>query len=317
MNADFEMELAAASGSTYRRPHAFVALNRRLAPHLLWLASHGDALLLEETWPETLAREAARRGVELILLRGDATQPQPDRIFTPWGWTPSVVALGESLGARLPPVSLETVRRVNSKLWSHALEEELGLAMRGASVAADFAELQEAVARACPRADDKWVIKSPFGFAARERVLGRGARLEGAQATWAGRQFAKGSRLIFQPWLARVREYGVTMWIKPGGEINLNGISDLQTNGAGTGTGYLLGRPVEAKRAAELECLAQVIGARLFAEGYTGPAGLDALEHTNGLHPLLEINARYTMGFVALAVERALNPQTPTLWEMK
>src|SRR4028119_439629 len=151
MNADFETELA-ASGSVYRRPHTFAALNRRLAPHLLWLASPGDALLLEEPWPETLAREAARRGVEL-LLQADA-QPQPDRIFTPWGWTPSAFTLGESLGARLSSVSLETVRRVNSKLWSHALEQQLGLAMRGAALAADFTELQEAVARACPLEDD-------------------------------------------------------------------------------------------------------------------------------------------------------------------
>lgn len=323
MNADFEMELAAHSshsslsthGNTYRRPLSFVALNRRLAPHLLWLASHGDALLLEETWPETLTPEAARRGVELILL-GEA-KPQPDRIFTPWGWTPSVVKLAESLQARVPPVSLETIRRVNSKLWSHALEEELGLAMRGACAAGSFAELEEAVERACPRADDKWVIKSPFGFAARERVLGRGAQLAGAQATWARRQFARGVTLIFQPWLERVREYGVTLEIKPDGEINLIGISDLQTNGAGTGTGYLLGRTLDSQRALELEELAKVIGARLFREGYTGPAGVDALEHTRGLHPLLEINARYTMGFVALAVERALKPQTPTLWKLK
>ncbi|HYG11246.1 MAG TPA: hypothetical protein VD835_14965, partial [Pyrinomonadaceae bacterium] len=47
MNADFETELA-AHGRAYRRPLSFVALNRRLAPHLLQLAREGDALLLEE-----------------------------------------------------------------------------------------------------------------------------------------------------------------------------------------------------------------------------------------------------------------------------
>ncbi|HEV7902615.1 MAG TPA: hypothetical protein VGO96_02145 [Pyrinomonadaceae bacterium] len=316
MNADFETELAAAAGGdAYRRTQAFAALNQRLAPHLLWLASPGDALLLESPWPETLTHEAARRRVELLLLDGNTT-PQPDRIFTPWGWTASVVRLGESLGAQLSFPPLETVRRVNSKLWSHALEQELGLDMPGACAASDFDALQEAVARACPRADDKWVIKSPFGFAARERVLGRGAQLEGAQATWARRQFAKGTTLIFQPWLERVREYGVTMEIRGGGEVELKGISDLQTNGAGTGTGYLLGRTLDAARTSELESLAQIVGARLFKEGYAGAAGLDAIEHTKGLHPLLEINARYTMGFVALAIERALNPPTPTLWKL-
>ncbi len=314
MNADFEMELA-ARGKAYRRPLSFVALNRRLAPHLLWLAAEGDALLVEESPSESFAGEAARRGVELLTV--DSAKQQAGRIFSPWGWTPGAVALGERVGARVPPVSPEIVARVNSKLWSHALEQELGVGMAGARVAASFAELEEALAHACPRADDKWVIKSPFGFAARERVLGRGARLEGAQATWARRQFAAGETLIFQPWLERVREYGVTLEIAPGGEINVLGISDLQTNGAGTGTGYLLGRKIDAGRRAELESMARVVGARLYREGYTGAAGVDALEHAGGLHPLLEINARYTMGFVALAVERALKPQTPTLWQLK
>ena len=313
MNADFEAELSAL-GSTYRRPHFFAALNRRLAPQLLWLTSPGDSLLLEEPWAESLIKESERRQVELILP--GAAGKSDGKIFTPWGWTPGVVALGESIGAQLPSVSLETIRRVNSKLWSHALEQELGLAMKGAFAAARFAELQAAVAQACPLDGDKWVIKSPFGFAARERVLGRGPRLEGAQATWAVRQFAKGDTLIFQPWLERVREYGVTLEIKPDGEIQTLGISDLQTNGAGTGTGYLLGRKIDSQRLRELEEIARVVGARLFQAGYVGPAGIDALEHTRGLHPLLEINARYTMGFVALAVERALKPQTPILWKL-
>lgn len=314
MNADFETELAVRA-DTYRRPDSFVALNRRLTPHLLWLADEGDALLVEESPSESFISEAARRGVELITLA--SAKKQADRLFTPWGWTPSVVALGERLGARVPRVALETVRRINSKLWSHALELELGVEMAGARTAASFAELEEALAFACPRADDKWVIKSPFGFAARERVLGRGARLEGAQATWVRRQFARGETLIFQPWLERVREYGVTLEIAHGGEIKLIGISDLQTNGAGTGTGYLLGRKIDAGRRAELERIARMVGERLFREGYTGAAGVDAIEHSGGLHPILEINARYTMGFVALAVERALQPRTPTLWELK
>lgn len=314
MNADFETELA-HEGGTYRRLPRMEALNHRLAPHLLWLARPGDALLLSEPWPEPLRCEAQRRGVELVSPKRPA--PQPARLFTPWGWTPSAVAVGEQAGARVQPIAVATVARVNSKLWSHALEVELGIALPGATTAATFEELAEAVARACPKASDKWVVKSPFGFAARERVLGRGPHLEEPQARWSRRLFNGGETLIFQPWLEVVREYGIVLEISAGGAVEIQGISDLQTNGAGTGRGYILGRPPAPQRASELESIARTVCQRLFREGYYGPVGIDALEHKGGLHPLLEINARYTMGFVALAVERSLKPSAPIFWSTK
>jgi hypothetical protein len=178
-------------------------------------------------------------------------------------------------------------------------------------------ELNEAVARASPGPGDKWVIKSPFGFAARDRVLGRGPSLEGPQAKWAMRRLENGETLIFQPWLEVIREYGVVMEISRTGAHEIHGISDLQTNGAGTGKGYLLGRRPASHRVAELERIASIVSERLFREGYHGPVGIDALEHSRGLHPLLEINARYTMGFVAVAVERSLRPATPIFWSTR
>ncbi len=313
MNADFESELAAPG--RYRRLPSFEILNRRLTEHLLWLAGPGDALLIRAPWSEQLQAEARRRKVELISP--DKAAGQSARIFTPWGWTPSAVAAGEQAGAVVRAIPFEIVARVNSKLWSHALEIEMGTAQPGAALARTFEELQEAVARACPKPDDKWVIKSPFGFAARDRVLGRGARLEAPQAKWCLRRLALGETLIFQPWLKVIREYGVVLEISADGSIEIQGISDLQTNGAGTGTGYMLGRPPAPQRAGELERIARLVAARLFQEGYRGPVGVDALEHKGGLHPLLEINARYTMGFVALAVERSLKPAAPVFWSTK
>jgi hypothetical protein len=314
MNADFETELSAGAAA-YRATPFFDALNARLAPQLLWLARAGDALLLPEPWGEALRREAGRRGVE--LSSPTAAGDNSTRVFTPWGWTPSAAAAGQRAGAVVSPVPFDTVARVNSKLWSHALEVELGVALPGSATASTFEELRAAVARACPRPGDKWVIKSPQGFAARERVLGRGAKLEGAQATWARRRLGGGETLIFQPWLEVVREYGIAMEISATGSLEIRGISDMQTNGAGAATGYVLGRPPAARRVDELERIARVVGERLFREGYHGPAGVDALEHAGGLHPLLEVNARYTMAFVALAVERSLRPATPTFWSTK
>jgi hypothetical protein len=314
MNADFEMELAARA-ARYRPSVSFEKINRRLAAHLLWLASAGDALLLDEPWPETLASRAQKRGVELVAK--NSAGDQRHRILAPWGWTPSAVAVGHHLGAIMTHPPLDVVARVNSKLWSFALEKELGVALPGAAATSNFDELQTALARACPNANDKWVIKSPYGFAARDRVLGRGPKLTGAPATWTRRQLARGLTLIFQPWLEVIREYGVVMMISQSGEIRIDGISDLQTNGAGTGKGYLLGRRPSPQRILELREMGALVGERLFKEGYTGPVGIDALEHTRGLHTLLEINARYTMGHVALEVERALQPSTPFFWSTR
>jgi hypothetical protein len=314
MNADFETELAHTVG-TYRRLPSADALNQRLAPHLLWLARAGDALLLREPWSDGLLHEARRCEVELVAPK-PSTHPAK-HIFTPWGWTPSAIAAGIQAGAIVSqPAPLSTVARVNSKLWSHALEVELGWAQPGAATADTFQELQKAVARACPGADDKWVIKSPFGFAARDRVLGRGPSIDGPQARWSERRLERGETLIFQPWLEVIREYGIVMEISPGGAYDIHGISDLQTNGAGTGKGYMLGRSPLPHRVVELERVAGIVCERLFKEGYFGPVGIDALEHSGGLHPLLEINARYTMGFVAVAVERSLKPSSPTFWSL-
>lgn len=74
-----------------------------------------------------------------------------------------------------------------------------GGGLRGAALASTAEQLREAVARACPRPCDKWVVKSPQGFAARGRVLGRGPVLGEPQARWAERRMASGETLIFQP----------------------------------------------------------------------------------------------------------------------
>jgi hypothetical protein len=318
MNADFEAELehlAFAARRAYRRPFSFEALNRRLSEKLLWLAREGDALLADEPWADSLVNEAHTRGVELISLA--SAEGQSHRLFTPWGWTPSALRVGEDAGASVEPLPFDVVARVNSKLWSHALEVELGIAIEGAAAASTPEELNEAASRACPGAGDKWVVKSPYGFAARERVLGRGPAVVGAQAAWASKRLARGETLIFQPWLEVVREYGVVAEVARDGSHTILGVSDLRTNGAGTGTGYVLGRPPTPERMKELEGVTSVVCRRLYAEGYRGPVGVDAIEHARGLHPLLEVNARYTMGFIAVAVERAMKPAEPLLWGMK
>jgi hypothetical protein len=314
MNADFEMELAANS-ARYKCPPNFLSINHRLAERLLWLSSPGDALLIDPPWSPELLGTAKRREVELVS--GAQPSRHDEHTFTPWGWTPTSLTKGATAGPVLHHPDLDVVRLVNSKLWSFELECELDIAIPGSSASSTFEELEAAVALACPGPEDKWVIKSPYGFAARDRVLGRGPVMAHAQAQWAKRRFTMQETLLFQPWLEVKREYGIVMELEENGRFNILGISDLQTNGAGTGIGYLLGRKIKPDRMRDFESIASMVAPRLTRAGYFGPVGIDALEHTGGLLPLLEINARYTMGFIAIAVERATSPRSPVLWSTK
>jgi hypothetical protein len=211
--------------------------------------------------------------------------------------------------------SIEVVRRLSSKLFSHALEGELGVGVNGASVVDSMQSLVDALGAACPHPDDKWAVKGPFGFAARERVLGRGPTVDDRAGKWAARRFAAGERLLVEPWLDVVREYGVPIMVGAGGVVDIVGFSDLQTNRAGAAEGYWIGRPIATEVTDELTRVAGEVGRRLAAEGYVGPAGIDALEHADGLRPLVEINARWTMGHVAVAVARSREYSEPQFWK--
>jgi hypothetical protein len=309
MNADAEHELAAGY---YRRLPTIARRNRRLTPYLLWLAAAGDALVLERPWPDGVVEEATRRQVTLVDPVGLGDQPR--RRLRPWAWTNSVVELGEALNARAVHPPIEVVRRVTSKLFSHALEGRLGIQPPGCQTVTSIEELAAAVAGLARGTRTPWVVKHPMGFAARERVLGRGPVISDQVARWAARRLAGAGVLLVEPWFDVVREYGVQMHVARTGRVHVVGISDQRTNNAGAATGFWLGRKIEASTRQTLEATARAVGSALAAEGYWGPAGLDALEHRDGLRPVLEINPRLTLGFVAVAIEKAFAPEQPLWW---
>lgn len=313
INTEFEAELA--GGPRFRPRPIHETLNRRLTCAVAGLlAAPGDGILAPEAWHADLRAVAKERRLDLISF--ESPSDQAGRVFFPWGRTPRAIAVGIRMGADVSGPSPEIVRAVNSKRFSHRLECELGIADPHAAECATLDELAYHVAAVCPDPDMKWVVKHPFGVAARERVLGRGPTLGHNAESWCRAAFHRGETLLFEPWLEVVREYGTVMHIADDGEIEVFGVSDVQANGAGTATGYLIGRPPTPQRMDELLKTAREVGKALHQAGYWGPCGIDALEHRDGWRPVLEINARLTVGFLAVAAERRLNPDEPTPWEI-
>ncbi len=313
INTDCEAEWAAlARGDRFVPPGHFAAQNYILAFNLLkYLLRPGDGLLAPRSWWPGLAATAVAAGVELVPL--DCPGDQSARQFTPWGWTPTARAIGEHAGAHLASPPLDVVARVNSKVYSHRLEHELGIAVTAARPVTSEAELVAQLRRYCSTIDDLWVVKHPYGVAARERILGRGPSIAPTAAVWCRRRFADGDTLLFEPWHTVVREYGVCSFTDAGGQTTVFGVSRPLTNGAGTLIGYdLTPTPVPEL----LHHVAVRVGSQLAAAGYYGPWGCDALELDHGWRPLLEINARWTVGFLALGVAARLS-QTRGSWRLE
>ena len=219
-----------------------------------------------------------------------------------WGTTARTRALAEQIGCLLP--SVEVVKEVNDKRFSHRLEKQLGLALPGSCLVESLARLREAVA-GC---DSDWVLKHPFGVTGRARVLGKRGDLNESALGWARRQLAQGWSLVFEPWIYERLDYSMHFSIEPDRSCHYWGSCQMVADASGVfrGNRYLAdwAPPAEA-----LSCAFEVTH-RLADLGYFGPVGIDAFSG----RPLVEINARYTFGRLTLALREWLPPQASLLW---
>ena len=313
-NFDFEQELASAS----RRPTS-MALRRMSAERAVcWisLAEDGDwiwtpELIAEDFW-ESLAAQGLPR-VRGVVDAKTVTASVSEVIA--WGCLPWTRAFNRAMAH--PTDS--AVAQANSRAWSFALEQHLGVALPGAARIERTEEFAEAVRRSAnelgePVAEHGWVIKAKFGMAARERLLGRGPTLTSAQQNWLSRRLDADGAVFFEPWLRRRAEIGVQWTLPPLGQgpPKLEGLTPLlcDSQGGYRGSEFSLDTriPREWQRAVEV---CEQSATRLQSLGYFGPLGIDAAiyEDTTGnaiARPLQDINARFTMGRLSLGFRRLL-----------
>lgn len=204
--------------------------------------------------------------------------------------------------------SPEIVGRANDKRTSHAIERELEVALGGARIVSNLTELDRAV----DDHDGRWVAKDPFGVAGRERVLGR-AGIDPGKRRWCEARFARGVELVWEPWVEEAREWSVHFDV--GEEPELVGAVELLTHGGGGFRGIVVGGAPPPDKLVEGAVAA---AAQIAALGYRGPLGVDAmvgrLGATEVVRPVVELNARYTFGRLALELARRTDVAT---WEWR
>jgi hypothetical protein len=246
----------------------------------------------------------------IVDATGDLKEPQGVELVA-WGWTAAVVAFGRSHGWSCPAPPLEVVREVNSRAFRFTLELEWDVGLAGAAMVRSIDEL-EAVLHDHGSVSRGWLLKANFGMSGRETVRGRDTVLNGQTGSWTQKRLATIGPVIFEPIVERIAEAGIQFDIPQDGSPQLVGVTPLLVDRSGVYRGSQFGCP-----ACELDPWqpAVEVGMRVAATvqrlGYFGPLGIDAMRYRDEagdirLRPLQDLNARYTMGRLALGFCRVL-----------
>ena len=250
---------------------------------------------------------------DVVLEQGpDGTTSPEAYTLVPWGWSESMLALAARHGvqARHPP--LDVVRRVNERSFRFRLEQELNIALPGAC---ELRSLGEA-AHAVDRLNGPWVLKAAFGMAGREQLRGSGV-LSSQARSWVADKLTLGP-IVVEPWLDSLGEAGLQFEVPESGPPQLVGVTPQIVDRRGTYRGSLFGA---AEDNACWESAVEVgleVARRVQTEGYFGPLSLDAMRYRDGdvegLRPLQDLNARWSMGRLALGLVRQLSPGECGAW---
>ena len=171
--------------------------------------------------------------------------------------------------------------------------------------------------------EHRWVIKANFGMAARERLLGHGRQMSESHLGWIQRRLVADGCVFFEPWLPIRAEVGLQFTVPPRGDglPRPDGITPLLTDASGgyRGSHFSLDVSVPREWQSAVED-AHRAATRLQELGYFGPLGIDAAQHElpRGevvVRPLQDINARFTMGRLALGFRRLLRDKESGLWQ--
>ncbi|MCH7645369.1 MAG: hypothetical protein IH974_11105 [Myxococcales bacterium] len=277
-----ESEIAAdpywPKGLGVRNPHAIFS----------WLDVPDQAVAwLNTSAARQFAREAKRR---LLGADPEVIQQVHDKAFA------HRVAVAE----RMLPACLEHCIAV---IEPDSLRN-LDRAIRG---------VEEKLARWPDWTGGRFTLKPRFGTSGRGRVAGCAGRV--AESSGGFARLAESGGAILEPWLKRTCDLSAQLWIGSDQQILLLGTTELLVEGSGLYRGHRgfvdsKGRVTSGSRYDEaLREAAVAVAQAAAAAGYHGPCGIDAFvfEAESGrieLRPIVEFNARFTFGIIAIGLLR-------------
>jgi D-alanine-D-alanine ligase-like ATP-grasp enzyme len=213
----------------------------------------------------------------------------------PLGISPDEERLAEETGLPLAGPGAGVCKAVNGKIFSRRLVENAGLTAVPGQICETVGELRGALTEQLARGG-RAVVKESLGVSGRGMVVVEDERGASRLLRLIERRGADApARLVVESWIEHAEDLNYQLVVSRTGQVRFETVkASVLSNGVHQGHRF----PVELPPAAEAQLheAVETIGAALWAEGYYGMVGVDAMLGRDGtLYPCLEINARFNM----------------------
>lgn len=222
--------------------------------------------------------------------------------------------LAEATGLPLGAPDARLCIRVNSKIYSRRVGDELGLRQPTGWACETLDELEKVAGPVAEllAAGHRFAVKDALGVSGRGitlvddvRRFERLCRMILARERRAGCSRAD---VVVEEWVAKETDLNYQVTVGRDGAVHLDFVKEAITEG-GIHKGHRIPARLSRAQAAELAEVAVAVGARLHRDGYFGVAGIDAMIDPDGrLYPLVEINARNNMSTYQVGIQERLIP---------
>jgi hypothetical protein len=219
----------------------------------------------------------------------------------PHGTSAAEELLAATTGLRLATASAAVCKRVNSKVFSRALADELELRQPAGFGCPDV----DAFGKACDWAGGRLsagrtvVVKDAFGVSGKGMVVIRDRRsLDQVRRMVTGQAERSGHgsvAVVVEEWVAKRLDLNYQFTVGLDGTTRFDFVKEAITRD-GVHHGHRFPARISAAQVSALRAFSQSIGSRLAAHGYFGVVGIDAIVAPDDrLFPIVEINARNNM----------------------
>ncbi len=222
-------------------------------------------------------------------------------LLLPMGTTTAEEELARACGLPLAVPGAAIFERVNSKIYGRRLCHDAGIRPVPGYCCESVADLAEILRGYRPALESgrRVVVKEAFGVSGKGLVVLDRPAKAGQLLRMIQRRAARTGdprvHLVVEEWIEKRYDLNYQVTISRDGGMHLDFIKVALTEN-GVHKGHLMPAPLTQAERGDIELAGLAAGKRLYADGFYGVAGIDAIAGTDGaIYPLLEINARLNM----------------------